>query len=98
MIYLRIALFVVGGVLLLMAGAFYWLYRFFENEKKNKDKIKKVAIMIGAEGGFSESEIEKALSVGGKIISLGKRILRTETAAITATAMCMLYCELEESL
>ena len=47
MIYLRIALFVVGGVLLLMAGAFYWLYRFFENEKKNKDKIKKNRCLFG---------------------------------------------------
>ena len=48
MIYLRIALFVVGGVLLLMAGAFYWLYRFFENEKKNKDKIKKTGAYLAS--------------------------------------------------
>ena len=48
MIYLRIAFFVVGGVLLLMAGAFYWLYRFFENEKKNKDKIKKTGAYLAS--------------------------------------------------
>ena len=48
MIYLRIALFVVGGVLLLMAGAFYWFYRFFENEKKNKDKIKKTGAYLAS--------------------------------------------------
>jgi hypothetical protein len=48
MIYLRIALFVIGGVLLLMAGAFYWLYRFFENEKKNKDKIKKTGAYLAS--------------------------------------------------
>ena len=40
--YLRIAFFVIGGILLLASGIFYWLYRFFENEKKNKDKIKKM--------------------------------------------------------
>lgn len=54
-----------------------------------------VGIIIGPEGGFEEKEIQEALSVGGKIISLGSRILRTETAAITALAMCMLYSEME---
>ncbi len=53
----------------------------------------KVGIMIGPEGGFSEDEIEKALKVGGKTISLGKRILRTETAAITTVSALMLYAE-----
>ena len=48
MIYLRIAFFVIGGVLLLLAGAFYWLYRFFENEKKNKDKIKKTGAYLAS--------------------------------------------------
>ena len=48
MIYLRIALFVVGGVLLLMAGAFYWLYRFFENEKKNRDKLKRTGAYLAS--------------------------------------------------
>ncbi len=54
-----------------------------------------VGIIIGPEGGFEEKEIEEALSVGGKVISLGARILRTETAAITSVAMCMLYSEME---
>ncbi len=53
-----------------------------------------VGIIIGAEGGFTESEIALAKDFGGKIISLGKRILRTETAAITSVAMCMLYAEM----
>ena len=52
-----------------------------------------VGIFIGPEGGFDEKEIETALESGGKIISLGKRILRTETAAITSVAMCMLHTE-----
>lgn len=53
-----------------------------------------IGIMIGPEGGFEKSEIDYAISAGGKTISLGKRILRTETAAITSVAMCMLYIEM----
>ena len=54
-----------------------------------------VGIFIGPEGGFDENEINSATAAGGKSISLGKRILRTETAAITAVSMCMLYAEME---
>ncbi len=60
-------------------------------------KDSSVGIFIGPEGGFEKTEIEKALSSGGKIISLGKRILRTETAAITAVGMCMLHIEMSET-
>ncbi len=54
----------------------------------------KVGIMIGPEGGFEDSEIEYAKQNGARIVSLGKRILRTETAAITAMSMLMLYAEI----
>lgn len=54
----------------------------------------KVGIIIGPEGGFEQKEIEDGISVGGKVISLGKRILRTETAAITAISMVMLHAEM----
>lgn len=54
---------------------------------------KSLGIFIGPEGGFEEKEIEKALAADGKVISLGKRILRTETAAISSVAMCMLEIE-----
>ncbi len=60
-------------------------------------KIKRgmnVGIIIGSEGGFEENEIEKAIAIGALPISLGARILRTETAAITAMSMCMLYSEI----
>ena len=53
-----------------------------------------VGVLIGPEGGFDEKEIENALEIGGKVISLGKRILRTETAAITSVSMCMLHAEM----
>ncbi len=58
------------------------------------ENCKTVGIFIGPEGGFEEKEIEKAREAGGRIISLGDRILRTETAAVTAVAMCMLHIEM----
>ena len=61
--------------------------------KKIKDNVK-VAILIGPEGGFEENEIELAKTSGGEIISLGKRILRAETASITAISACMMYAEI----
>lgn len=57
-------------------------------------KGSKIAILIGPEGGFDEKEIAKCKEKNLSIISLGKRILRTETAAITCTGMCMLHSEL----
>ncbi len=53
-----------------------------------------VGIFIGPEGGFDGNEIEALKQEGAKSISLGKRILRTETAAISAASMCMLYAEM----
>ena len=75
----------------------------YENEngmvetKKVLDELcncSSVGILIGPEGGFDEKEIDLAKQFGGRIISLGKRILRTETAAITAVSMCMLNIEM----
>ena len=61
---------------------------------KNLKSVKSVGIFIGPEGGFEKAEIKKSLDADAKIISLGKRILRTETAAITAVGLCMLNIEL----
>ncbi len=55
----------------------------------NKNNLKNVAIMIGAEGGFSESEIQLLKNSGADIVSLGKRILRTETASIVCAGTIM---------
>ena len=41
-----------------------------------------LAVFIGPEGGFSDEEIELALHAGIRPVTLGKRILRTETAAL----------------
>lgn len=45
------------------------------------------ALVVGSEGGFSENEYELAESLGFKGITLGKRILRAETAAIATCAL-----------
>lgn len=49
----------------------------------------KIAIFIGPEGGFDGSEIDEAVKAGFSPITLGKRILRTETAGITVMAWIM---------
>lgn len=53
-------------------------------EVKNK---KSIGIFIGPEGGISEDELELALNVGAKPISLGNRILRTETAGLALVSV-----------
>lgn len=54
-----------------------------------------VGILIGPEGGFDPKEVALAGEAGAQTVSLGSRILRTETAAVIAVGMCMLRCELE---
>ncbi|MBQ8507527.1 MAG: 16S rRNA (uracil(1498)-N(3))-methyltransferase [Clostridia bacterium] len=49
-----------------------------------------IAIVIGPEGGMSENEVRALEEAGAKQVTLGPRILRTETAAIAACAMAML--------
>lgn len=48
----------------------------------NIEPGKSVAVLIGPEGGFSEAEIDEAKRAGFSVITLGRRILRTETAPI----------------
>ena len=53
----------------------------------NKKSIKKVGIMVGPEGGFEEEEIEKLKEGNAYVVTLGSRILRTETAGFVATSL-----------
>lgn len=53
----------------------------------------KVGIFIGPEGGFDEKEIEYAIESGAFPITLGRRILRTETAGMTTLAILMFTVE-----
>ena len=52
-----------------------------------------IAIFIGPEGGFEETEIDNALAAGIQPITLGKRILRTETAGFTVLSWIMYQLE-----
>lgn len=52
-----------------------------------------IAVFIGPEGGFEEAEIQAAREVGVVPITLGKRILRTETAGLTVMAWIMYQLE-----
>ena len=52
-----------------------------------------VGIFIGPEGGFETSEVESAIAIGAKAITLGKRILRTETAGLTTLSILMYHLE-----
>jgi len=59
---------------------------------------KNLTVLIGAEGGLSEAEIEQTRQAGYLDIRLGPRILRTETAAVTVLAVCQaLWGDLYES-
>jgi 16S rRNA (uracil1498-N3)-methyltransferase len=54
-----------------------------------------VGIFIGPEGGFEESEVEEAKALGVHPVTLGKRILRTETAGLTTLSILMYLLEEE---
>lgn len=68
----------------------------YEDEKANAIKSKlqaiddgNIHIIIGPEGGFEPYEIEKLKSIGAEIVTLGPRILRTETAGIVAATIVL---------
>jgi len=63
---------------------------FSEREGKTFSTVsagKKITALIGPKGGWDDSELEKARSSGVNIVTLGGRILRAETAAISLTTI-----------
>ena len=69
---------------------------FYENESVTLKSLtapdppsppRKILLILGPEGGFSDREIEKARAAGCVVAGLGSRILRSETAAIAACAL-----------
>lgn len=74
-------------------------YELAEGMKETKQIISKirpgqsVGIFIGPEGGFEREEVETAISEGVQAITLGKRILRTETAGLTTLSVLMFHLE-----
>lgn len=71
---------------------------FYENEDAvtlrmslEKSQWKSVSLMTGPEGGFETAEVEKARSAGLEVCTLGKRILRCETAPLCALSAVMYH-------
>ncbi len=63
---------------------------FATESKCDLEKLRgSVAIVIGSEGGFSRAEEEMASRLGYASVTLGKRILRAETAAVALTSVVM---------
>ena len=58
-------------------------------EKLKSDELIKIGIVIGPEGGLEEQDVEILKENGAKIITLGKRILRTETVALNVLSVIM---------
>ena len=69
---------------------------FYENERSttlkmalSSDEYESVSILTGPEGGLEEREVEKAMDAGLTVCTLGKRILRCETAPLCALSAIM---------
>ena len=58
-------------------------------QKMEKDELIKIGIVIGPEGGLEEHDVQDLKENGAKIITLGKRILRTETVALNVLSVIM---------
>lgn len=70
--------------------------RDMEKTRKIIAKIKpgmKIGIFIGPEGGFAKEEVDKAMEINAEPITLGKRILRTETAGMALMSVLMYLME-----
>ena len=68
------------------------LERFFPASRKpNEDEIKSVSIFTGPEGGFEQAEVELARANSFHIVSLGSRILRSESAPVVALSAFMYH-------
>ena len=68
----------------------------YENERTVSIKeairgldVSSVGIFVGPEGGFEEEEVKKIQNIDGKVVSLGPRILRTETASVVASSIVL---------
>lgn len=68
------------------------LENYIKNEllkiKNTKEEVK-IAVIIGPEGGIEKEEVQILEDAGAKVVSLGKRILRTETVALQIASIVM---------
>ncbi len=78
---------------------------FWENERicslrkalEEERGVEQVSLFVGPEGGFTPEEIAQAREAGVRMVTLGKNILRTETAAIVGTALTIYELEMISS-
>ena len=74
-------------------------YELAEDMRRTREIIEAVgpgadiAVFIGPEGGFEPGEIQMALEAGIEPVTLGRRILRTETAGLTVLSWLMYHLE-----
>ena len=74
-------------------------YELADGMKKTKELIgqlcggQRIAVFIGPEGGFDDSEIEAAIAAGIEPVTMGRRILRTETAGLCMLSWIMYQLE-----
>ena len=70
-------------------------YICYESEKNIADieRNDSITYIIGPEGGFEDEEYEKIVSLGFESVSLGRRILRAETAALYMTSLIVGKCQ-----
>ncbi|MEK3881632.1 RsmE family RNA methyltransferase [Paenibacillus sp. PL2-23] len=64
--------------------------RQWKREQGDGASAPRVLLIVGSEGGFTEREAKEASEAGARLIALGRRILRTETAGLVGLA-CLLY-------
>lgn len=57
------------------------------------EKGQSIGVFIGPEGGFEKEEVEAARKMGAQPVSLGRRILRTETAGLCILSVLMFQLE-----
>lgn len=65
------------------------------NAARMMPSVAHAAVLIGPEGGWDDEEVNQAQHLGWQPVSLGRRILRTETAAVVASALLLAQFESE---
>lgn len=73
-----------------------WISSAVDAASSSEGNAASIAVFIGPEGGFEESEIELAKGAGITPVSLGRRILRTETAGLTVLSILMYQLEIKD--
>ena len=62
-----------------------------EEARDRIGKVERLTVIVGPEGGFTTEEVEKGRAAGSIVAGLGPRILRADTAAVSAATLCQLF-------